>query len=824
MTRPTQLQKRLIHLFASAENISGAEAGERVGSSTSYANNVRRKYSEAISRLADWDAPNYCPIFGDPYKIQIPSAVQKQLHLYDGDIAELEFEVGTDTNIVYGEVVDIDESYFGWDSPEFHARITGCYQTGSGIKDSDCEIFEDLPIRSDGKLDFKTFNDVRGFFININDQLSSSLKSSPIMIGCGLLEIASDKRVAGNLISTPQFNLERNDFIDYLTGNPPELTNISLYDGEVGSPDEVYFTYYGQDLSTTELQKSARDQILEQQYYQSDWNYALPGFQSIVGPTTVAETTELIEISEESLSLIPGLKQEIAIGPSGGRETPPQLTAEDVEEAIENANPRFSNLATQNRYSDESKALPTRIDNGSLVLIFDQVTVAITVDDDQLVWEYPSEIDNVIEIKKGINNIISDQLDLNLDKSDPETPNSPRVTQDNWVIDTNVLYHDHTGNEPTSIVHSIFSHRFLYDSTIHLPWVVLYELNKHPDRGSASKSVNEQGFENLKSLNLLDEIEFLSVDYQRFPDDITTDVGLGDIADFYILKYAEEIDAHLISGDQSLLEITNATDIFSLNIGHLSTSSSPSEDDKVKSDVIEQIGIKFDGHSEILSEIEHRSGSESVANPSESSHQLSDEPDEILSSYLDGETIISHAPPGNSELQYAQAHPIRIVLSASVAEFIDEYIRNFDGEKYLGTNLLREVRSQTVEMRAQELPYIDFIVPTEYVTLNMDDSDGPSDFNRNLLQLQHTINSDYTPRSAMQSESVINNLPDTRDTGTDPIWSDGNATIGLQDYLGIGIASELDYGSILLPDPDENLQMYPKLLGCRVFTLSKPDD
>ncbi|WP_256545422.1 hypothetical protein [Halobellus inordinatus] len=811
----TLLQRKILHTAASNPDYSPRQLSEIVDCSESYARKISKGFTEEISNIIEFSGYNYTPSFGHPYSIFIPESFATYYQLSEGDILDLEFEIDNETVSVYGQLTYLSEEHLSHNSKEMQARAQGCYFAADELNEGNGAILDGISTIDDGRANLATDDEFRNFLGSIKTHFDNSISDSYFIVGAGILEIVYDKRDPTDLISTPFFNLEQKRFVECIQGEAPELVDVKLYTGEVSTPDDVYFTYYGDELSEVELE-CAKELLCEYGIFNSNWNYSIPNYNSLVGPTTTEETGPVVKVADNSLNIVPGIQQIIEFYRSDGSIFD-GLDGDSIHQAIQNANPQFESLASHSRYTSDSEQLPIRQDGDSIYFIFDQVTLVLSAEGNHIVWSRPKGIDRIDKIVGAINEMIKSQLGLEQFKlRNSVGPEYHRVTEKDWVIDTNTLYHDHVADRPTSILHTIFPHRFFHESNIHISWATVFEMNKHPESGSGSKAANEQGFENLGILNTLETLGFLSVDVQKPPKRVVGNLGNGDVADMYILAYADTCEAHLITGDQSLLDLAKLSDKQAVGVSSLNSLTTPvNSGSSLDREISSKIGADLHTHQEILNELNNKINQEATVPQPESSRQLLDDPEAIIQSWCSEGKIVSYYSTTEDTVCYAQRESVDVVATKSVLEFLPDYVHSAD-EKYLTEPCLRQISDDITGIGDNQLPKIKLTVPSEYIVNNASSGKEPSEFNIGILDLCDAVNVEYQAKPALQVQdslsSQILTVIEQNSQSEDPFLSS-------DDYLALCLAANSDSAHLLLPESKVGLWKFANLLGINVVTM-----
>lgn len=812
----TPLQRKILHASVQYPNADTLYIANLLNCSRSYIYEVRQKYQEEYKKVNETSQLQYAPSFGYPYSVLVNEGFMDYYQLRPGEMVELEFETEEGTQTTYGKVRRIPDDIFDYTSKEMHARILAAYATTDYLNGREGAPFDELPTLDDGRANLPTDDEFRAFISGIRKHLTELPgQDVHLFVGAGVLEAVHGKRNPGDLLSkytTPiHFDLERDRFVDYIADDGPSLSDLSLYLDDVTEPEDVYFTHYGEQLSK-EQREMARESIIDKEVFQSNWNYTLPGYDALVGPTTTEETAELVRVTDEALEVVPGIQRTVAFQSEDGTRYS-GISGDDIYEAIEQANLQFESLATSSRHGSESGQLPIRQDGDSLYFLFDQVTLVLTAENDAVEWSLPDGIDPIEKIISAVNDIIRSWIGAaEFTTISTKLPRTQRISQTDWAFDTNSLYHDHVADQPTSILHTLFSHRIFYQSTIHISWAVLFEMNKHPESGSASEAPNEQGFENLNILRTLEELEFLTVNVQNPPSKIHGNLGNGDIADIYILAHAEEQDAQLITGDESLRDIALLSDTTAVDISRLDSFNQSFDGNSSVAEVRSQVGTTLHSYEDIISELSDIVNTRVDLPRTNSGTQQLNDPEAILESWCnEGELVPFHRDADSDEC-YAQRRNIALVPTDEVLSYLPAYLGP-DGN-YLNEDCLKQIAEDISELSNAELPAPELVVPWEYVVENGSPENSPSDFNTGLLSLSQAKNVEYTAQPAATSQPI----PMAAST-----VGEGSGLLEPDEYRALCLAANIESCYLLLPEDRNAVWKFSNLLGLDYTTLEHPD-
>lgn len=785
----TALQRDIIHAAASRLDSSPSEIAEIVGCSASYAREVAQDAEDRIKTLSETSHISYLPSFSHPYSMLLHDENLFQYSLEEDDPVLINGEYEGNHRDAIGRVEELPEDWF---KQESLARAQGLYFAAEEIESSDTSIFTQMETW-DGHANPSTHSECEQFILDTRQHLQQNFKSAQpeAFIGVGILEILHGERDPTNLINSPYFNFEKEYFVKYMARDTPEITEFHKIFQDINTPDEVFFTYYNEKL-TDEQQKEFKKKVVNQKYFKSTWNYALPNAPSLVGPTSTEVTDKVIKIDQNSLDLIPGVQEVIEF--YNNDQVVEGLTADTLFEAIQNANPQFETLAAER--SDIDRPLPIRKDGEQLSFIFDQVTVVADPQDDKLIWSRPSEIQNIQKLTNTINQIIKNQMDFDkVNKVDTVGPNSPRFDKEDWVFDTNVLYHDHLTDQPTSILHTVFQYSFFEGAQVDIPWTVLFELNKHAQKGKKKTRKIRQGFENVKILHLLDHIGYLSINVNAPPEKVPTNIEVGDIADMHFLHRADKNNARLLTGDTTLRELCQMAHIDTMDIFNLQSLSEQTSDEDPEETLLPQIGSELITKEEIYEELADKIAGDTTVTIPETSQLSPNDPQDRIKRWESEGSVVKYYNKEVDEVCYAQRVDLCVVPTESACELIAECISAED-DRLLCESFNRCLKDPSGTLSEDEFPYLEVVVPARYVAKNASQDDSPSEFNEKILSIKQAVNVSYQTRPLTISDNsadVNSKIP--TNFGEDSLVSDSG-------YPALSLAMAIERSQLLVVKDD----------------------
>jgi predicted nucleic acid-binding protein len=750
----TELQESIIDQLLSNPEASNKEIAGRINCSESYVSKIRNGYGNKIVSNISITAG-----FADPYKIHCDEKFLDWLNISSGEVVKLSFDSETKVNSCHGEVIGFENLTEEYLLKELHGVLYGMYKTYEDL--SDTELYGDVPCDDEGRLNVSNRQSFIESCRSVHKYTQNRIGNSDIIIGVGLLEILTDERRIDNLLETPLYKLEKNDFVQYLDGNLPELVDITrCSESKIEHPDEVYFAYYNEKFEE-KTKERARDEITSQGVFHADWNYTLPGFQNLVGPTSPNSESQLVEVTKDNLNIVRGVNKKM-------RASSNSFEYDEIAERIDSAKLEM--------LGDEEE-LPTRNleDRNMILFLFDPVIISLEIQDDHLNWVYPENIPVVENFINKLSRDLAFRYDAEIKSVEKEQPQGIAFPETNDIVfDTNAVYHQIVKDEPSSILHTVFSHRDFYKSNIHIPWVVLYEINKHSDWEEMEEEV-KQGKENLHLLKILDRLDIISLEVEEAPRNIAAKMEKSDIADMFFMSYTSSNSGVLITGDKDLMDIMNISeidvrDIFSL--AELEEFSKPELGKGIISKIGNTLHEKEDIRDEIVTQVKKQRAQEVDTNA-----EVDVEPENHLERWEREDKIIPYSTESDDKLKYARTHNKDVVLSQSSPETIVEYINEINGNKYLSKEFFDEIDSF---YGGDTYPRLKFHVPvSSIVEKSTQDGESPSDENINLYKIQDLKNADYEPSSPQGNKLTSNDVDEA-----------------------VKIAVENDYDLIVGPDED----------------------
>lgn len=770
-----EAQENIESVLKSVPTLSDSLISDELECSVEMVKQVREEFDESIN-VTDLD---FSISFSHPYSISTNQELLTTLNLEEGDVIQLTFESEDETNTAFGQIRLLPEDDNDWWEQELHAFSYGIYHCFEQIKEEYPGFFPEITAAANGRPDIGGYEELRMFAQGIQ-QVVKACASDDLLIGAGLIEIGTDDRHIDNLIETPLFKLEQPDFINFLQGDHPELVDWIPYTGEIDKPETVHFAYYGERFDDERYQR-ARGAILERSVYQADWNYTLPNFVTLVGPTAIGTSSPVIEVTDDNLEIIPGKQRDaIADGELGVGFKWFKDYVGDI--GVTNLGGSESTIESVENADDEGEAptVPHRSldDQSTIIFLFDPVNLVLHIEDDRLVWRYPDDIGVLRQLVLRLTDDIGSRLDVDFniqDALEPHQPSLPRAEE--WVLDTNTFYHEIIENEPSSILHTIFPNDCFYDSSIHIPWIVPFEINKHPQRRSATEADVKQAKRNLDYLQFLENLGFFDLEIDSPPGEIQVDVGQADIADMHVVQYIDGDDQILITGDEDLQTISRLWDITCIGVSVFAdVPDAPNPDQRLRDEILNKIGTEYEDESEILTAIKEQQSQQQTQDAQVEGSPTTTDEEQVLKQWRrqgeitrgpveseEGtdsndeeadETTESESGSDDSPLfRYGQANHVDVVPTPmAVEEIYTHWIKESD---YLGYELLEDLK-QKLDLSSEDLPVPTFHVPTQVVIEHADpDTPKPSEMNKKLYKLDSLENARYSSESLRTDDTEI---------------------------------------------------------------------
>jgi len=340
-------------------------------------------------------------------------------------------------------------------------------------------------------------------------------------------------------------------------------------------------------------------------------------------------------------------------------------------------------------------------------------------------------------------------------------------------------------------------------------------MNKHPDEGNATETTNKQGFENMSILSLLDTLDYLGIEVQTPPEEITVDLANGDVADMQVLAYSNQQDATLVTGDESLGELAQLSDTPSINIAELDGLSSVVDNESSLEDIFERIGSELVARAEIVAEIDELLDTDTAAPIVESGTTSTRDANSYLESWVSNDEVLPYVRSSDGERCYAHSQSITLVPTKAVVEDLPQYLDSSDD--FFTDEFLNPVADDVLSLANGESPSITLVVPAEYIVENSLSTSDPGDFSRKLLNISQAENVEYETQPAVHaaaSSSLQALLENDLENGED-------ALLSWDDYVALCLTTALESAYLLLPDSNGETWKFTELLGVDTVTLSQ---
>lgn len=771
----TNKQQDIINCVEENQTIDNSEIARRVNCSESYVSRIRREYRHLTGELRNVDSDNIWPIFSEPYSVYV-----------DEDYAESNF-------IEFGEPVEIIRRNLDENGDENQTReITNLreltnidfdkeiralfYATKSIFSKLSGELEEKLQNfegQEEDDVAIHTQEDLKNYLSYIEEILEIKQKTNDVHIGIGILgglrSIPSEHNGFTN--KNPYF-LTYKKLIEKCLKNIDFVSDIRRVNDDIITPERISYVRHGE--SSPKSNEIIRETILKRKYAQPDCRERYQTDTFVTGPKPSADSANnIIKRNPENIEFHEHKTLEVDFSTSLPKENLKNLIKDKIIKA--NINIPFGNFDEgENKIQLDCFETEDR-----LFIMFEGTSVDILIKEETLIAGYPKPVEPVV---RKIFDIFSDELGVRIYNSNYKQK-IDRKKSDNWILDTNTVYHEIDENIGSSILRTILTNRNIMESKIHIPWIVLYEMNKHKDEGGPDAPIQENGIENLRLLQTLSDYGFVDIVYQDFPNDIPSNVQESSVSDLYLSKYAQENGCVVISGDQRLRSLNRMSGIETVDLySYANVETVPDIEDHTKERVLSKIGDELKIHSDIIEklkqEIENAGTSRmehhnSIPNRQINQEKLPESANDYLQQWTkENELIVypslirkegnksENAEENNVEsnkdvekcLMYEKTTVHEVVPTMSVVSNISDNITEFDGDKYLDDELLEKF-AKLVNHQGTGKPKMHFYFPVASVISYQSTTTGQlSREGTRLYKLKQIKNSIYTTKELNQAD------------------------------------------------------------------------
>lgn len=742
MSSRTELQKQIIDYANENPDASPSKIAKELGCSASWARETRRKNLESIVGETDLYNYNIAISYSNPYSIFASEEIKDSLDLSENDLAKIEItnedyeretKISTCKNI---SEINVDR--------EFRAQVYAIEGTSESLPETAVEKLSRFIREDNSQLEIYSESDFSEFLDLVRQDIEYKIDEADLVVGADLLSssISPEESDVIRLSETP---ILEEVFGELYGENDIKVIDIRSLDedDDIIRPDEVYFVKIRPSSRT-----NIKEKILSHKYFDSTHRYLYGIEYPISGPQTLDTSGQVIEVDENNLELT---IEDLTFGIIHGGE----LTSDRLRELTENLSIEADDEELQvYRTIEESTDNPTRF-----VFFIGSYSIQMFLHPETVSFLYPTGPDIADHFINALIENISNATDVNIELTPTDTIEydvSDLNKSNTYVFDTNAIYNNVHTEQPESILRSFFNNREFDGSNIRIPWPVLYEINKHKEKGGPGPRVQEQGIENLKLLKLLDEHGFLSVHVENIPKSIKSQVGESDIADMHILQCTQEQEAVLISGDARLREIASLSDVVVVDIQEIvELPDVPEISEAIQEEVLSKVGTELEKEDEIITAIENEINQYQQQQRPKSRQNINRNPDDYLTDWVnegDLVPVIDSEKEDDDQLLYDRGNPVDVVLTPTAAgEIVDEIVE-FEGNTYLNKSTL-EYLTRLPGFSGPGLPSITFHVPLSSVIAPQSTSlGGLSTTARQFYKLRDVRNIEY--ESSDLSEAV----------------------------------------------------------------------
>jgi len=727
MSNTTELQSKIIQELKDNPESDNQKVADRLDCSASYVSTIRNRYEFEI--FGEIDLTDYeCTIsYSNPYSVIAIGELRNKFDRIDEDVVKLEFE--DEEHGKYDIFAPITNSFDI--QAESHSITYGIYESFSHIDVENLTRFDQYNIPEEEGPGIYSPDSFRRFYSDCLEFLQDQQSGADLIIGHGLLTARSDgSDETGSIFPLLKSLESKQVFVDLLKGNVPKVNKVTGY-SDISTPDTVYFgSHSNLDKRTRE---QLRDDLLEKKYFDTGFTQIHYNNVFCHGPLVESPEKRVIEINEQNLEIIHPRMEQI------------QLSSDDI--GFDELTDVFDSLSLMVESEDGTQTTETiemQVDSEKrIVFEIPPAPIHLYFESDEITWIYYNEISHINEFVESASDIISDEFDIDIEiEASYNLSSSSPLSFECWVFDTNALYHQIVDDEPSNVLRTIMPNRELHSSKIEVPWATLYEINKHKDRGNAPPRAQEQGLENLRTIELLDDLGFIEANIQELPEEIHTNIGESDIADMYVLQFAQKNNAALISGDQRLREIGTASGVDVVDIHDLAVvDPTPELDDTIRDRILPKVGDQLSKKAGIIENLEE----EIDRAYNRSTYQISGENNASAKNYLRRWVSEREIVPyiKNDEIWFANAVEKEAVITSAAIGLISNTIDECNGEKYLSEDILQEL-GRSFNLSEPGYPFISFQAPiSELLSQQSSSLEGFSMYARRLYKLSDAENIHY---------------------------------------------------------------------------------
>jgi len=622
--------------------------------------------------------------------------------------------------------------------------------------------------QEEGDLAIHTQEDLNNYLNYVEEILNIKQEACDIHIGIGIL-----KNIYGGTWDDHEFATQnpyfsfRKEFIRKCVESIDFVDGIRRVNENIVTPERMSYVQ-GTGASSNSINE-LKNSILKRKYTQPRSTETYPTGSFTFGPIASIESNTVIKSTPENIDFHKQKTQLVKFEES--------IEVEELFDVVEGRDLQVD-IEIPFGQLDEGK---NDIELGcfdldeQLIITFRSISLNISVKEDTIRARYPEPIKPVAD---KIFDLFSDCLDVKI-YNDKYTDRFNKNSINDWVVDTNAVYHEIDENIGSSILRTVLTNRNLMESTIHIPWIVLYELNKHKVKGGPNKPIQENGLENLRLLEILSEHGFIDINFQKFPDDIPSNVQESSVSDLYLSKFAQDNDAAIITGDERLRKLNNISGVQTIDLySYANVETIPDIEDQAKERVLNEIGENIEKHSDIINKLKNeieKAGSnkmehhKSIPNRQIDQEKLPESASEYLQQWIGENELIAYPSPKpdgensssddeetegdhEKELRYEKTSEYNVVPTMSVVSEICGNIYEFQDEKYLNKKILEKFK-ELVNYQETGKPTMHFHFPVASVISYQSKTTGRlSREGTKLYKLKQLVNSNYTTEELSQAD------------------------------------------------------------------------
>ncbi|MWG34151.1 hypothetical protein [Halomarina oriensis] len=734
MDNLTDIQQSIVDYASTHNEAPPSEIADVVGCSPSYAGTIRSRYLPAILGDIDLYESNIIPSYSNPYSIFADKCILSNSSLEIGDLAEIVMENETDELTYAFPLQDIEEL----DSlTESHPLLIALERDSSIWIDGLNQRLEKF--QSDDGYNIYDSGDFSDFVDEVLEFVESSLKNADLVIGWQIFRNLADNEYDHfNRINIPEGLVPPEYFEASYAGDYNRILDLKTYTGDISEPDEAYFTTH-RPINNMDS-KAIADMVKNRRYFDTN---ILHHFETedIHGPIVRGIPSRVVDLKDTGIHIN---KHLIRTDSEDG------LSVEyaDIKQIVED-----TDFYIQSESDDEDDVLlqPYYFPNtNSIAFSFGNVTVRIASVSDGIITSYPN-INGYPHIAESIIEVVRERLEI---ASDPEfnTSKASDKSTDEWIWDTNALYHEIIDERGSCVLKSVFTNDTFFYSNIVIPWISLYEINKHKDRGGPSTTVQKKGIDNIDVFRKLAEIGLIQLEIDGKIGKNAGPVDEADIADMLILDEAcERESAGIVSGDDRLRKLGEFAGIASMNIRDIAdVTNTPDLDDAIKNEILPKIGDILSSETDLRGAINEEVEQQIQQKMPREKTDAPESASAYINRWLDDKEIIAF-PDGDS-LRYDHGVPNDLVITPTAAVELGKHIEEGPDGRYLSEEcILHLVPKLRINQRG--VPWITFHVPISAIIASQSAAiGGISTEARHLHQLNQLKNADY--ETAELSEAI----------------------------------------------------------------------